>query len=108
MIKHILKTHQGDLLEFDMTLYEVPDVVPREEKPRALYDGEQAFFETDPENDKDPESKRISITQPSLHFTIPSVDLAPGQYPFRAGVILEGGERQTVFYASESVLMVGR
>lgn len=104
MIKHRLKTHQGDLLEFDMHLYEVPEIGPRTGEERPLYEGELAFFETDPGED----GFTISLVQPDLHFSISEVGLSPGQYPFRAGIIFSTGTRKTVFDSKESVLVVGR
>ena len=104
MIKHILRTHQGDKLEFDIHLQEVPEVAPRVREPRELYAGETVFFETD----SDPSGNKISITQDDLHFVIDEVLLTPGQYPFRAGLNLSDGTRQIVFDSDESVLVVRR
>lgn len=104
MIKHRLKTYPGDLLEFDIHLVETPAVGPQIGVERPLYAGEQVFFITDEDKNK----KSISITQSDLHFVISSVDLSPGQYPFRAGLILSGGERQIVFDPAESVIEVRR
>ncbi len=88
-------TTQGDLLEFDIILKE-------DCQPRPLYEGEQLFFETDP----DSEGNSISIEQADIHFHISAVPLTPGQYPFKAGIIYSTGERRTVFHSGESVLYV--
>lgn len=104
MIKHRLTTHQGDLLEFDIHLFETPQVGQQIGVERPLYEGETVFFITD----EDREGNRLNITQNDLHFVIESVPLSPGQYPFRAGLNLSGGERQIVFDAKESVIVVGR
>ena len=104
MIKHILKTYQGDLLESDIHLVETPAVGQQIGEDRPLYAGETVFFETDP----DKNGNRISITQDDLHFVISEVGLSPGQYPFRAGINLSGGERQIVFDPKESALVVRR
>ena len=104
MIKHRLKTYPGDLLEFELHLIETPAVGPQIGVERPLYAGEQAFFVTD----EDKSGNKISITQSDLHFVVSSVPLTPGQYPFRAGLILSGGERQIVFDPAESVIEVRR
>ena len=72
--------------------------------PRPLYEGEELFFITD----EDSEGRKIEITQADNHFEISSVDLTPGQYPFRAGIIFSTGEHKTVFDAADSVLTVRR
>lgn len=104
MLKHILKTHTGDLLEFDIHLIETPAVGPQIGEDRPLYEGETVFFKTD----KDKDGNDLDLTQADLHFVISEVELSPGQYPFRAGIIFATGERQIVFDPKESVIVVGR
>ena len=110
MVKNILNTCQGDLLEFDIQLMS-PD--PPEGStcqpgkklyPRPLYEGEKLFFTTDADNN----GNFINIEQADIHFKISEVILTPGQYPFRAGIIYSTGDRQTVFSSGDSVLVVRR
>ena len=114
MVKNILTVTQGDLLEFDIQLMspdppvtgDSPFPPPPGKKlyPRPLYEGEKLFFITD----ADGNGHSINIEQADVHFTVSAVDLQPGQYPFRAGIIYSTGDRRTVFPSTESVLVVRR
>ena len=92
-----LETTQGDLLEFDIHLFV-------DCEPRPLCEGEEMFFETD----KDAYGRSISIRQANVHFEVPAVNLQPGRYPFRAGIIFSTGDRKTVFSPENSELTVRR
>lgn len=123
MARNLLTTVQGDLLEFDIILWSsdpadepipAPPVRPgccpppcppgQRLHPRPLYEGEKLFFITD----TDSSGTSINIEQADIHFKIDAVELSPGQYPFRAGLIYSTGDRKTVFDASDSVLTVRR
>jgi hypothetical protein len=73
-------------------------------QPRPLEEGEMLFFTTNPDN----RGNKIDIRQADPHFHISAVNLDPGQYPFRGGLIYHNGERRTVFTEDSCNLIVRR
>ena len=84
---------QGDKLEFDF-------IIKENCQTRPLYDGESLFFEVLNAG------AEYNVVQTDHHFTFPHVNLSPGNYPFRAGLIFADGTTRTFFPSTSSQLAV--